>query len=181
MVGDFLVVQLAIAEMEDAVGELAQVHIVRHHDERNAVLPVELHEDFHDGFSVLRVQVAGRFVEEKNVWEVDYCTSDCNALLLAARELRWNVVHATTHANTAQNAFAALAAFCRRKRPVQRERHFDIFKRCHARDEVERLKDKAQVVEAQARQLHVWRCIRNPRATHADSALGRPVDGANNV
>ena len=52
---------LAVAHVEDAVCELAQVHIVRDHDHGDAVLPVQLNQNPHHYVAVLRVQVSPAF------------------------------------------------------------------------------------------------------------------------
>ena len=77
-------VQFPVSQVDNSARELTKMDVVRHHDESDAVLLVELNEHFHDGLSIFRVQVASGLVEEKDVWEVDEGSCDGYALLLAA-------------------------------------------------------------------------------------------------
>jgi hypothetical protein len=82
-------VELAVLQPEDAVGDLAKPVVVRDDDDASAVVlrqPAELPGDV---ATVGGVEVGGRFVGEDDGGVVGQGASDGDALLLAAGELVW--------------------------------------------------------------------------------------------
>ena len=77
---------LAVAQEDDAIGPRSQLRLVRHDDARDAALGCGA-EQSHDGFTVHRVQCAGRLVREQEVAFADDRTGDRDPLTLAAGEL----------------------------------------------------------------------------------------------
>ena len=60
---------------------------MRHHDHRDAPLPVQLLEDRHDLDAGARIQGSRRFVGQDQLRIVDQAARDGDALLLSAGEL----------------------------------------------------------------------------------------------
>ena len=75
------------------------MRIVRHHDDRLAVLAVERLQQVEDLVAGLAVEVAGRLVAEQQRRVGDDGAGDADALLLAARELARVVVGAVGQAD----------------------------------------------------------------------------------
>src|SRR5881296_612060 len=91
--GHSLVLQdAAVAKGDDALGEIGDVGLVRHQDDRQVLTLVQLLEDLHDVDARPAVEVPGRFVRQQQRRAVDERTGDGHALLLTARELRRDVV-----------------------------------------------------------------------------------------
>ena len=73
------------------------------------------------------VKVAGRFVRQNDGWVRGYGARNSSALLLAAGELAWKVMHAFGKANFIQRLFGEFPPPCAGKAAVA-ERQFYIFK-----------------------------------------------------
>ena len=56
-----------VEELDDAVGLLGLLLVVRYHHNRSAVFFIELMEQFHNLGTHFRVEVAGRFISQKNL------------------------------------------------------------------------------------------------------------------
>src|SRR6516162_5315809 len=76
----------AIKKTDGAFGEVRVALVVRHHADRRAVA-VKIAEQFHDRFTVARVEVAGGLVRHQDERIADQCTSHGHTLLLTSREL----------------------------------------------------------------------------------------------
>src|SRR5580693_4132052 len=82
-----VVVQMAVLKLDTAVGPAGDVGIVRNH-QYGVTCAVQLAEDLHDDSFVGFVEIAGGLVGEDQLWLIDQGSSDSDALLLAAGELR---------------------------------------------------------------------------------------------
>ena len=76
----------AIVYVDDAIGELRVLHLVRHHDDGLAC-PVELREYLHDAPRGIVVEVRGRLVGEEDLRLVRDRAHDGNSLLFASAKL----------------------------------------------------------------------------------------------
>ena len=85
-----------IEEMDCSIGVTGVSRIMRHHADRGA-LAVQFTEQFHHGLSISRIQVARGLIRKQNGWLAAQRSSDGDALLLAARELRRIVLHPMRH------------------------------------------------------------------------------------
>src|SRR5580658_8486970 len=77
---------LAVEEVHLALSMSSETRIVRHHADRGAFL-VQLLQQLHHCFAVLRVQVSGRLVSQQDRRRSGQCTRHSHALLLTARKL----------------------------------------------------------------------------------------------
>ena len=89
---------LAVAHVEDAVGDLGGLGVVGDHEDGLVELAAGLAEHLEDGVGVLGVEVAGGFVGEDDGGTVDEGAGDGDALLLAAGELVGAMVEAALDA-----------------------------------------------------------------------------------
>ena len=78
---------LAVAHRDDAVRIGGNVRFMRHQNDREAAIPIERHQGFHDVVRCARIKIAGRLVGQQHGWRVDQRPRDRDALLLAAGEL----------------------------------------------------------------------------------------------
>ena len=87
----------AVVYVDDALGELRVLHLVRHHDDGLAC-PVELREYLHDAPRGIVVEVRGRLVGEEYLRLVRDRAHDGNSLLLASAKLAREIVQARAKA-----------------------------------------------------------------------------------
>src|ERR1700747_1513253 len=73
----------AVEQVNRAVGNARVARIVRHHADRRA-FTMQLPQQVHHGFAVLRVQVTGRLVRQQDGWLADKSARHRDALLLTA-------------------------------------------------------------------------------------------------
>ena len=99
----------AIADVDDAMGELGDVRLMGDDDDRVPVR-VEFLKKGHDLVAGLGVEVAGRFVGEDDRGPVDEGAGDGDTLALPAGELVGLVVHALLEVYRAQGRLGALNA-----------------------------------------------------------------------
>src|SRR5207302_10252621 len=94
---------------------------------------MEFYEQAHDRFAVTRVKVSGRLVGQQNRRPAGKRARDCDALLLAAGELAWQMFGPMRHAYTLQSfghkRFAVTGAHA-----AIREWQFDILKNAEIAD-----------------------------------------------
>ena len=93
----------AVEEVDGAVGVARVARIVGDHADRGA-FAVQLAQQLHDRFAVLRVEVAGRLVREQDRGRAGDRAGDRDALLLTARELAGQVLRAVRHADLLERA-----------------------------------------------------------------------------
>ena len=75
-----------VAHPDDSIGVGGDGRVVRHEDDREPVLAVELAEEAEDLLARLRVEVAGRLIGDQEGAAVDQRAGDRDSLLLAAGE-----------------------------------------------------------------------------------------------
>ena len=141
--------------------------------------PVEALQNGHDLDAGARVEVARRFIGQDQAGRVDQGPSNGHTLLLTARHLIRAVVHARAKTDRLEGEFAALLAdLCRNAAVHHRQHH--VFERIHARQQVEPLKDKAELLAAQVRQLVALQA-RDVHPIQDVRPTGRPVETAEHV
>jgi len=120
-------------------------------DEANGgAILVKVGQELHDGFAVLRIEISSWLVRHQNEWISAKGAGNGDALLLTAAELRGKMFLAVRHANAFQRVFGFFLAFgC--AHVAIREREFDVFIDREIADQIERLKDKADLAVADAR------------------------------
>src|SRR4051794_33901343 len=84
--GNVLLDDAAVEEMDAAVGVAHITRVVGDHRDRRA-LPVQLLQQLHDGLAVFGVEVSGRLVREQDCGVAGDRARDGHTLLLTAREL----------------------------------------------------------------------------------------------
>src|SRR5437868_6650936 len=72
---------------DDAVRAGHEIEIVRHHDDSQAVLAVQVAEETDDFLAVGGVEIAGRLVGKQDAWLIDKGAGDGRPLHLAAGKL----------------------------------------------------------------------------------------------
>src|SRR5262249_14655537 len=90
-----------IKQMDSAICVLSETLVVRNHANRGATL-MQFAEQLHDSFAVVRIEVTGRLVGKQNRWSAGKRASNCDALLLAARELTRQVFCPMRHTHALQ-------------------------------------------------------------------------------
>src|SRR5262249_44410325 len=90
-----------IKQVYCAIRVLSETLIVRDHANRGATL-MQLAEQMHDRFAVVRIEVTGRLVCEQNRWPPGQRARNCDTLLLTAGELTRQVFCPMRHAYALQ-------------------------------------------------------------------------------
>ena len=107
-------------------------------------LIVEALKDVHDLNRSTAVEIAGRFIGEQDCRFVHQSARDCDALLLSARKLGREVMHAITKSHHLQRIHRPLLALLSRD-PRIKGRQLDILQRGCARQEVESLEHESDL------------------------------------
>ena len=133
----------AVEEVDASVGMAREALVVGHHADRRAA-PVQLLEERHHGFAVDGVEVSRRLVGEKDERLAGDRPRDGHTLLLAARELRGEVLHPVRHADALQGLLHALLALVGGHAAVgQRQLH--VLEDREVADQVEALEDESDL------------------------------------
>ena len=114
------------------------------------VLLIFLHQandQIHDFIGAFAVEVAGRFVAEKEGWVGDDGAGNGDTLFLSAGELAGIVVHALGETDDAESGFDVLAAFGLGELGEQ-QRQLDVLKGGEHGNQVVHLEDEADVARA---------------------------------
>ena len=94
---------LAVADLDDALGMAGHVHVVR--DQNDGVAGgIQLFQDAQHFLAGVRVQRAGRLVGQDDLAAVHQRPRDADALLLAARQLAGAVIGTVAQAQAPSNS-----------------------------------------------------------------------------
>jgi hypothetical protein len=168
----------AVADGDDAVGELGDVGLVGDDDD-GVALGVEIVEERHDLVAGLGVEVAGGFVGEDDGGLVDQGAGDGDALALAAGELVGLVHHAGAEVDGLEDGLGAGDALGGGGAVVD-EGQLDVVQRGGAGEQVEGLEDEADLLVADAGEFVVVE-LADVVAVEPVLALGRGVEAADEV
>ena len=137
---------MAVMQADHAVTACGKVGRMCHHDKRGAMLVRKTQQKFHDRRSVRGVEVAGRFVRQKDAGTRGKGARQGDALLLATRHLRGIMIGAMAKPHGFE---FGKGTFERVTMPGQLQRRGDVFKRRHGRDQVKGLEYDAHVIAAE--------------------------------
>ena len=140
---------LAAGDPDHPLGHPGDRGVVRDDDRQRAQLAVHALEHLEHELARRVVERAGRLVAEQHVRALGHRARDRHPLLLAAGELRREVVEAVAEADEPQR----LGRVERRGGDLGDERH--VLERRQARDQVVELEDVADVLAPEAGQLRV--------------------------
>ena len=170
--------QLAIDDVDAPPGPIGHVFIVRHDDQREALL-VQFLEQVEQVGGRLRVQIAGRFVAQQQAGRTDQRPSDGDALLLAAGKLARQEIDAMAEAHAFDRRPSPGLAIVRGLLAVDLRQHH-VFQHRPIRQQVERLKHEADALASQPGPLAVGQLCRVD-AVEQIGAAGRMVQAAEHV
>jgi acyl-CoA thioesterase-1 len=141
-----------VAHPDHALGVLGDAGVVRHQDDGDPLLLVELLEHLQHLLARARVEVAGGLVGEQQARLVDERAGDRDALLLAAGELRRVVVEPLAEPHALQQLRRAALGLAVGDRVVRvRQRHHHVLQRAGAGQQVEVLEDEPDLAVADER------------------------------
>ena len=173
--------QLAVAEFEDAVHFAGEVGGVGDDDEGDVLLAVEVEEEGGEGVGVVAVEGAGGFVGEEKFGAVDERADDGDALAFAAGELAGAVVEAVGETDVGEERLgASTGGAAAAGVGIGEGGDEDVFQHGALGQEMVRLKDEADLLVADARELEV---VEAPEvfAVEEELAGGGAVEGADDV
>src|SRR5713101_1118462 len=148
-VGFFALVHHApVKHMNGALGKVGVTLVVRHHaDGRPAA--VQLAQQLHHRFAVLRIEVSSRLVGHQDQRIAHQRARHSHTLLLTSGKLRGVVFHAVRHAHAFEGGLYFLFALGRARSAVG-ERKFHVLVDGQVTDQVKRLEDKPDLPVADA-------------------------------
>jgi len=142
----------SIAQDDHAFGEPRDIEFVGDHDDGDALI-VQLLEYTHDLDAGLGVQISSRFIGQEQGGPVHQSAGDGYALLLAARKLVWMMIGAFAEADEIKSLLGAIPLFVRGDAvAIILHGHLDIFESRRAGQQIETLKDEADLFIADIRQ-----------------------------
>ena len=136
--------QVAVREIDAAIGERADAGGVGHHQD-SAAISVQVTKQIEHDFFVCFIEIAGRFVSQDQFRVIDQRPRDGYALLFAARQLRGQMFDAIAKADAVQGL--PCFAFVRCAVKVLSQHH--VFQRRKIRNEMELLKYEANFFSAE--------------------------------
>ena len=142
---------LAVGEMDDAIGHAGHDGVVRDDDGERAEFAVRALDGFEHDDAGLHVERASRFVAEQDFRAFGDGAGDGDALLLTAGELRGKMVQTRREPHHVQRLFGRhrVAGDLRDER--------DVLARREAGDEIVELENEPDAVSAVARELSLVR------------------------
>src|SRR5688572_16551424 len=165
----------AVLEVDDGLGELRHLGLVRNHQDGDPGL-VELDEEFHDLERALGIEVAGRLVGEQDFGIGHQRAGDGDALLLAARQLGRRVVGPRHEADPVERLERRLAPRGLAFAAID-QRQLDVLHRAGPREQVETLEHEAEILAPQQRALVAGERLdfgaeetKHPRSGHVEAA-----------
>jgi len=141
----------AIPDSQLAGGQISNLGIVADQDDGHAV-SMQRSEEVHDVSADHRVEVAGGFVGEDDIWAFHHGPCDGDALLFAAGKLTWPMSSAFAQTDFFQGF---PGPFVDIRFTGVHERQADVFQRGFPGKEIEGLKDEADALVAGEGQLPV--------------------------
>ena len=129
---------------------LRQREIVRHQHQRRRMRAIQFEQQIADDATRALIEIAGRFVSEKNARTMHKRTRQCDALLFAAGQLMRIVVAALIESDIVQGRAREVA---RIRATVEFKRQHHIFLCCQCGQQMKRLKEKSDITTAQRRSL----------------------------
>src|SRR6185436_14160344 len=134
----------AILQAHDALAVGGDIGLVRHDDDRLSV-SVQLVEQGEDLDARLRIEITGRLVGEQDRRIRDERARDRDPLALTARELVRQVIRAVGETDALEHALG-LGLALREAQPAVDQRLHDVLQRVRTRQQVEALKDEADLL-----------------------------------
>src|SRR5579884_967602 len=122
------------------------------HKQNGSAVAVQTLQQRHDLSSGIQVKVAGRFISKDQCRVVNQCARYGDALLLASRKLRCEVIGAATQADPFQHGKRFLPVYVT---VAINHRNFNIFYRRSSGQKIERLKDESDLRIPYSRELLV--------------------------
>jgi hypothetical protein len=174
----FVGVDLPVADVNDAVGVLGDIGLVRDEDD-GVAFGLQLIEQRHDLNTGFGVEISGGLVGQDDRRAVDQRARNGDALTLTAGELVRLVVHARFEADVGERllgAFNALGGWS----AVIDERQLDIVERACARQQVEGLEDESDFLVPDSREFIVIQ-FADELTVEPVLAFRRRVEAANEV
>lgn len=141
-------------------------------DHRHAALGLFGKQKIGDLFARVGIEVAGRFIGYQYGWRRGECAGDGHTLLLAAGKLAGIMIEALAETDSDQ---FTLGDFERVRNVCQFQRHCDIFQCGHVGDEVEGLKNDANVAAAEIRERVLTELVQR-RIRNDDFAAVEPLE-----
>ena len=170
---------LAVRDDDRARDPLRQVPIVRHHQDRLALVD-QAFEHPEDRVGRLRIEVAGRLIGDQDRRVVGQGAGDGHALLLPARERGGEFVGLIDQLDPLQKLQGAGFPLAPRVRVAEIHGQHQVFQHGEGRQQLEELEDDAHPAAAPLRQLVLAQLVHR-RALDKHLTARGPVDPGDHV
>src|SRR2546427_5628201 len=170
---------LAVLNLEDAMGDVGHAGVMRHDHDRLLEFLVEATKQVEDFLTGLRVEFPGRLVCQEERRIVREGDPDGDPLLFPTAELVGTMARALRHAHELEELPAPLRT---NRGPFPRQSQWKLYVllRGERRDEVEELKDETDAGQAILDEVSISE-IDEVGTIYLDSACGGPVDPAEEI
>ena len=157
---------LSVHDMHIAMRAAGEFCVVRHHHDRRPP-PIDLLEKVDDLTRHQRIEIAGRLVGEQKSGAPGQRSCNRHSLLLTAGQLGGNVLHARSEPDEFERLRDALLALARVHAAIP-QGHIDVVEQVEVRNQIEALKNEADLLIANAR----TRVVRQPADVFAVELVG---------
>ena len=151
----------------------SHIFVVGHHNDRSAVVFIQIFEDFHHLIAHYGIKIARRFIREDNARITHHRPCDGHPLPLAPGELRGVVFHAVGKPHFCQSLRGQTPTFSSSNIAVQ-QWQFHIVQYRQVIDQVVTLENKTQFLVAEFGQFIVRKSLYGFRI-NTDIAIGRQI------
>jgi hypothetical protein len=94
--------QLAIPQTHNPISLQGDFAIMRHDNQGQTFLPVQVTQELYDLLPGFHIQVAGGFVSQEQVWGIDQGSSNRYALLFSTRKLAGQMIETLSQSHVRQ-------------------------------------------------------------------------------
>jgi hypothetical protein len=137
-----------VFEQNLASGIGCHIRLMGDHDNGNASLLIKSGEQFHDFLTPCRIQISRRFVCQQDFGLANNGPGNCHSLLLSPGKLSGGMGFPSFETHRFQSRHRVFPAFMGRNSPVD-QRQLNIFQRRSPVQQIEPLKNKAQIMPAE--------------------------------
>ena len=168
-----ILLDAAVAQMDDAVGARGNFRIVRDDDHRQPVVPEQAAKQIEDGRAGFGIEISRRFIRQQQRGTICQRAGDGDALFFAAGQVRW-----VCGASFARGRRIRAGSSARARRACsgifrQHQRRFHVFHRGQRRQQIETLEDEADALAAMTHKLRFGGRPSDKPSTRISPPLGR--------
>jgi len=168
-----------ISESDNPFGVGGKVCCVGDHNDGLALM-MKFLEEFHNFTSGDRVEIPSRFIREDNLWVIEECSGDSDALLLSSRELSGHTGKLITQAEAIHKGFCTIKTLSRVEPGVDSWKCY-VFERIKAREEIELLEYETDFAIANIGERLIISEVRYIVSLEQECATGEGIEESDDI